>query len=461
MLGSPPVSGVEFVQLSYLQDLDNQEIGRQEKYRRFRDYYDGEHLNLLSQRMRRFLMLRSGQEFNLNFCPIVVDSLAERLKVAKIECGDAQDLLDQWWADGHLDAVQGVTHLASVRDGDGYVLVDWDNDHNMPRWTQENAYDGSRGCHIFYSDENRAIPLVGTKHWIITNGPGIRTRRLNLYYPDRIEKYSDEGGGGNWQHFSDAGDEGWPIPWVDDEGEPLGIPIIHYLNKDQGYSYGKSELEDVLPLQNVLNKTLDDLVAAADTAGFPMYTMIGGDPQGMTVAPGNWIYMMNTDGRIGRIEATNLSKMIEAVDSMAAYIGKVTRTPLSYFQMTGQIAAANTLQEQKSGLVSKAQDRQVSFGSSWAYAMQLGRRLANTFGQGLPTLDLTQAVIPVWHDDEKPDVADLATAVLQMSQAHAASTKTMVAALHPDWPAEDVDEEVALIQAEQGMSVPPPEGGLT
>ena len=448
--------GIDMIQLSYLSWLESQENERAQKYAMFRAYYEGDHATQLTKRMRKFLELTSDQDFSLNVCPIVVDSLAEKLKVAGFEAEQADESQDQpdifreWWRRNRMDGQQTVVHLAAIRDGDTYLLVEWDNEQARPRFTQENAYDGTQGMHIVYSDERRVVPVVAIKRWILTSGVGIKTRRTNLYYPDRIEKYSDGGGGSTWQPYEEDG-QPWPIPWTY-AGQPLGIPVVHFRNKDQGYSYGESELEDVVPIQNGANKTFIDLLAAADTTGFRLYTMTGGNPSEITVAPGSWLYATDSAARIGALDPADLDGLIALKDSIIADAAKITRTPLSYFQLSGQVAAAGTLKEQRSGIISKARDRQVVFGNSWEDAMYLGRRLHNVFGPG--GMDETVEVSTVWNDDEKPDQEALANTVNLLNTAAAASTEQKVRILHSGWNDEQVAAEVALIQAESGALVP-------
>ena len=440
-----PQAGIDIIQLSYLSWLESQETERASKYTMFRNYYDGDHLTQLTARMRKFLELKADQEFNLNACPIVVDALAEKLKVSGFDCDDKPDLLREWWQRNRMDAVQAVVHLAAVRDGDTYLLVEWDNEQGKPRFTQENAYDGTQGVHVVYSDERRVMPVVAIKRWIVTSGQNIKTRRTNLYYPDRIEKYSDGGTGQSWQQFNEDG-QPWPIPWA------FGIPVVHFRNKDQGYSYGESELEDVTPIQNGLNKTFIDLLAAADTTGFQMYTATGVDKAPETVAPGMMLWSTDQNVRYGAIPPADLSGLLALKDSVMADIGKLTRTPLSFFQLTGQVAAAGTLKEQRSGLIAKSLDRQVTFGNSWEDALYLARRLHNAYGAG--KLKEDAEISTLWSDDEKPDDAALAAEVELLTRAQAASTETKVKILHPDWDEKAIAVEVALIQAELGMSIP-------
>lgn len=372
-----PSTGLGMIQLSFLQWLEAQESVRQDKYSVFRDYYEGEHATQLTARLRKFLELRSDVEFNLNLCPLVVDALAERLKVTGFQCDDNAELLWDWWQLSRMDAVQSVVHTSALRDGDTYLIVEWDEDLGRPRFSQENAYDGSEGVQVIYRDDRRKEPLAALKKWIVTSEGSKLTRRANLYYPDRIEKYTDNGGGG-WGPFEEEGYD-WPISWTHDGG-PMGIPVVHFANRDQGYSYGESELEDVVPLVNAGNKVLIDLIASADVSALQMPWMTGGKPENMTFAPGSWAYSTNPEARIGVIQGANLDNLIKLKDSLAADIARVTRTPLSYFQITGQVAAEGTLKQQEAGLIAKAKDRAVVFGNSWEDALAMARKIANEFG---------------------------------------------------------------------------------
>ena len=148
----------------------------------------------------------------------------------------------------------------------------------------------------------------------------------------------------------------------------------------------------------------------------------------------------------------DLSGLIALKDSIALDIARLTRTPLSNFQITGQVAAEGTLKEQRAGLTAKARDRQTSFGASWVQAMTMARKLYNLYGAG--GMDESKRITVEWEDDEKPDIVELANAANLLHTAESASTATRVQLLHPDWTEKEVADEVQLIQTEAGMLVP-------
>ena len=406
----PAAETTDKVKMSFLQYLAEEDSARSAQYQSYRDYDDGEHNTQLTERMRQFLQVKTGQEFNGNYCPVVIDALVEKLTVTGFEAGAQSAQLWQWWEASRMDGIQDVVHRSAVRDGDTYLIVEYDNEKEQPAFIDELAYNGHEGVKVHYSKESRRTIEFASKRWQIDHGDdaGYR-RRLNLYYPNRIEKYISDSrmDEGNWQRYQAEDDPAWPLWWTRDGaefGEPLGVPVIHFKNSDQGYNYGKSEIRSVIPLQDALNKSIIDLVAAADTTGFRIFFMIGDDPSALTVVPGTWIYTLRPPGgpngaQIGHIPGEDLSSLIKVIDKFTLLIAHVSRTPVSMFQITNQRAAEGTQKQEESGLVNKARKRHIYFGNAWEDAMAMARKLHNVFGPG-PELDENQIISTVWGDPE-------------------------------------------------------------
>jgi hypothetical protein len=135
------------VKLSFLHWLMTEDATRQENIRQYREYYDGEHDTQLTERQRSYLELKVGQEFNGNYCPIPIDSLAEKLTVTGVSAGDAQTpVIWDWLVKNKIDGLQGIVHTAALRDGDSYIMVSWDDDRQMPVFTVEPACCDGEGC---------------------------------------------------------------------------------------------------------------------------------------------------------------------------------------------------------------------------------------------------------------------------------------------------------------------------
>lgn len=400
--------------LAFLRWLVAEDEARQNNYRQYREYYDGVHDTQLTERQRQYLELRVDQEFNDNYCQIPVDALSERLTITGVQAGEIQSpILWSWLKNSNIDGLQGIVHTCAIRDGDSYLLTEWDNEKKMPTFTYEMACCDGDGVKVHYSTERRTESDFASKRWRVTQGAGAgHVRRLNLYYPDRVEKYiSDQGASeGEWQQYAEGG-EPWPLPWTSPKtGDPLGVPAIHYKNNETGYPYGTSELANIIPLQNALNKSIIDLLAAADTTAFRTFWMLGDNPTGVRVSPGSWIYSVRAPSgpegvAVGYFPGEDLTPLISLKDSAAMEIARVSRTPLSMFQISGHIAAEGTMKQQEAPLVSKARKRQIYFGNAWESALIVARRLWNAYGPG-PELDETQSIEMLWANPETRNVKE-------------------------------------------------------
>lgn len=358
---------------------------RIQRRRTARAYYEGEHATQLTARQREYLSIKTGQEFNDNYCPAVVDALQERLIVTGFTVtGTSEKTADlvrlkisEWCKDNRFDQLQRDVHLAAIRDADAYVLVEWDQTRGAPAFFFELAANGEEGAEVEY--RNRRT-VRGWKRW---------DDRVNLYYPDKVEKFIMREG--SWELYTDEGPA--VMPWLG------ALPLIHFKNRSQGYNYGTSELTDVIPLQNALNKSIIDLVASADTTGFRIFWMTGDDPGQLDVVPGSWVYTVKPEAKMGIFPGEDLSGLIGYKDAFVTEIARVSRTPLSYFQMTGQVAAEGTLKQQESGLIARALDRSVAFGNSWEDVMLTAIKVWNTYG-GEDKLPEDVKIEAQWRDPE-------------------------------------------------------------
>lgn len=412
------MGGASMVSSSYMAHLTQEETERQNNYVKYREYYDGDHDTLLTERLKKFLSVKGDdQEFNFNVCPIVVDALSERLKVTGFSAGDQGEILWNWWEANKMDAQQGIVHTSANRDGDTYEIVEWDNENKRPTFTHELACTGGEGVKVHYSKEKRGVIESASKRWVVEQGNNAgKVRRLNLYFADHIEKYISTEGEfeGNYRpYLEDGGVEmpgelgscGW-FWWTDNgtaSGKPLGVPVVHFKNKDQGYDWGQSELKDIIPVQNALNKSVIDLLGSADYAGFRLLVAVGDTFEGMKVYPGAvWNSQRpSNEVDVKSIEGEDPSKLIAVVDKFVISAAQISRTPISYFQSTGQRPAEGTLKQEESGLVAKAKKCQTDFGNAWEQCMAIARRLNNAFGSA--KMDETQTISTEWEEPQTRD----------------------------------------------------------
>ncbi len=415
----------------YLAMLREKEAAKQAEYIKSREYYEGIHDTEFIDRVRQFLRVGSSQTFNANYCHMVVNAKADRLTVTGFKTLESDDskVYGQWWKKNRMDRKQGIVHTAAIRDGDSFVLVEWDNVAKMPRFNYEPAFAGD-GVMVYYSDERRDEIAFASKHWRVSLGASAGTmRRLNLYFPDHIEKYISKDGVnlGQWGAYleDENSEEGQGyigqagIVWWTDNGTssglPLGVPIVHFKNNDVGDHYGISHIAHVMPLQDALNKSLIDLIAAQDVEGFGLLVGYGDDWSGIKVGPGAIVHTTapKTEAQLERLAGGNPDGLIAAYSMLVGEIARVSGTPLSYIQSSGQVAAEGTMKQQETALVSQVQKSQIDFGNAWEDCMIIARRLNNAFSDN--TLDEDVIIETVWKEavsrNEKEQAETLAIKV--------------------------------------------------
>ena len=394
----------------------------------YRDFYAGNHDVRLTERQEVRLGITTAQIRSLaNVCQLVVDVVAERLSVAGFEAADEATAatLAGWWADCDLDAYQDDVHLSGLRDGDGYMIVEWDNEARRPVFWHELADDGYNGAGVVYAAARR-VPLYGYKRWRIEEGADSGAQRLNLYFPDRLERYVT-GRLGIWTPYESATERAVEA-WVDRQGRPLGVPVVHFPTNPNGNDYGTSELEAVLPLQRVLTSLWIDLMAAADATGFQIVTLTGDTPaKDMVAAPGAIWYSPSPAATWGAIPPGDTSRIVEAIRHTVTTIAQVSRIPITMFQENSAPAAAETVQASEHGLIAKVNDRAKSYGLAWRALMRQAIRLHNTFGEGAGQLD-EAGIRPRWSPFERPDPLAVEERRAAVATAHVAAGLSLEAA---------------------------------
>jgi hypothetical protein len=416
-----------------------------EKVLALRAYYDGDHPVMLSQRMREaigdLLTNNAFPGFAHNVVRSVIDTLRERLSVTGINIdGVAEDdttspaaqvqaAMWLWWTKARTDSDQIRLYRRALRDGLGYIMVDFDPETMRPRFTLHHVDAGEQEPGIMLhrdpSDQNKV--MYATRYFTEFNPlePGVTgTKRKTVYLPDQIRKYVQ--GKAGWEPTQDAGDVSWPIPWTDRTGAPLGIPVVEFANP------GGSEVAQIIPLQNLLNKGWLDLAMGADYHGFGglgieydssrLGPRLSGGSEDDADSEGSDEIRMSParllevdDGHIVRIPPGDLAQLIAFLDRVELAISGVSRTPAYYLRPVGgaDVPSGEALKQLESGLVRRAEERQLVFGQAWEDVFALAYRVNQAFGPSLPDVpDMTINV--TWADANVRN--ELATA--QVAEAH-------------------------------------------
>ncbi len=402
-----PEQGVD---IALLNDLAAQVDAAALEYKKLREYWDGKHPVKLTERLRQFLTLNgiTATEFSDNFMGVVISAATDRLDVsaftvpgetapddAENELGPVAQFANETWAINRVDAMQKDVYGTALALGDAYVIGEWDTtvggivlNFNPPEFVR-----------IFYDDANYLKPILAVKKWVTTSLDVTRQAkqalRINLYYENRIEKYISAGTtGGAWRRFFGTPDDEvanrWPVPWVDASNDPLGIPVAHFRNNPRGSSYGRSDLLDVIPLQDSINKGLVDGLRVMDAQGWPQRWVTGLEdtPVGDIASnPGTLLHAGSENAKFGEFEAASPAGVIAWLEHLAANVATLSKTPQHLFKIAGGMPSGEALKTAEAPLVRKVLDRQTVFGNAWEDVMGLAARIANANGVSLTLPD--------------------------------------------------------------------------
>jgi hypothetical protein len=100
------------------------------------------------------------------------------------------------------------------------------------------------------------------------------------------------------------------------------------------------------------------------------------------------------------LEGANMSQMIDTVWTIVSAVGTVSRLPQHDMKPIPGVdfPSGEALKQSETGLVTKAEERQLVFGQSWADVMALAWRVQEAFGkQRLPVLKRMNIAV-TWKD---------------------------------------------------------------
>lgn len=397
---------VDTIELSYMEALFNDYIEEQKSIVLARNYHNGEQVVYLTDRMKEFLNLNVSNTFRLNICRVIVDTLTDELSVIGFDTDETPtgegktkkqaEWARKLWQANRMDAMQTVVHEAAARDRETFVIVDWDDEKQRPEFVHNQVFtdpaaggDGL-GCWMKYeNDDPNQSAEFAVKQWtetVFVNGQQVTRSRRTFYFADRVEKWVYDVGG--WRHYEEEG-KPWPIVRKGLDGKPLGIPVIHFKNKNM-----TPEASDAIPMQDAINKTLVDMLGTADLAGFPILKAFGfiptTDGKELNSSKSNQLKLSPmaivgstkppSEASLDKIPGEDVTGVMSVLKDLLALTAMITNTPTSRFIITAQVVGEGSQKESKDALKKKARNRRIIFGDAWEDCLAMARKLDNLYG---------------------------------------------------------------------------------
>lgn len=380
-------------------------------------YYQGKQpLAFLSPEAKVALGNRFGI-MSSNIPRLAVTALAERLRLTGF-AGDAALWAD--WVRNDLDQTSGVAHREALLLGDSYVIV-WADKLGRPQVTVESA----KQVAVLTDPGSRQV-YAGIKRWEDTN---LKTTEAVMYLRDRIVRLRADQQGAVANGFKT----------IEEIPNPLGVvPVVNLRNTDRIVGdWGGSEIDDLKPLVDALNKSLADMMVTSEYVGRPRRWATGielteepvldddGNPvlddddqpvmREVNPIPEGHRAMIseNNDAKFGQLQSADLGGYEASVRVILGQIMAVSTLPAHYVGVfTDNPASADALRAAEASLTARAEARQATFGRAWEQVARLMIAVRDGRDPGL-----IDDIRVQWADAATRSVAQEADAVVKLFQA--------------------------------------------
>lgn len=359
--------------------------GRNEVIDVYEKYLDGQQPVAFATHKFRTAFAGLYDSFAYNRMQSVVESHADRLQITTIDAnGDGVAAkAQQFWDANHMDVRENESTNDALSYGDGFISVEMHPTENRPvYWVND-----PRLVRVHFDDQVPGRIDLAAKRWIEQDGYGY----LNLYYEDRIKKYVTR----NKVTLGSAMEPGAWTAKEDDEEIILPVsdtvPMFHLPNKARTNTYGKSELRQLIPLQDALNYVLMTGMVAAEFAAFTQKVIMGVDAldedekklfNDFQLGVNKILTLYGDNARIGEFSPTNIQAYIDLAEWWDTTISRVSRVPVHYLRASNAPESGEAKRLNEQPFTSKIIDMQRQFGHVYGEVSRYGLRLT-----GMQNLD--------------------------------------------------------------------------
>lgn len=361
--------------LTRQQQIVNRVINRRPEFDTAENYYEGRQGEVFySEKFERDLASARTNQTTLNFMRPIVDNVANRLEIEKIvgSTDAVTKAIEKIRMRNAMQLKEKEVHRKASALGEYYAMV----------WTAGGEVKISlhdpRDTVIIYDPET-GDKLLGARIWYdeLQN-----CNKMNIFYPDRVEKYSTHEKGLDYDNSFRTEELSSGTKWYlqDTVENPFGeVPLFHF--RTHGES-GRPEHYDGYSIQDSINKLSLTHMMTVDFQGAPQrYALkdpmaVGGEPEdyeadetdreqnGIQFSPATMILLEGFKA-VGQFEPADPAVFTGPIDHLVKALAAVTNTPLHYFQATGNVPSGNALRAAEGPLLNKVDDRHVSYGITW------------------------------------------------------------------------------------------------
>lgn len=335
-------------------------VKRQQKAAKRRQYYEGTQpvrVEMVNKDYAKWFsdMLKRSR---VNLIAPCVDAVAERLDVIGFQ---PEGVYETFRALG-FKALQNQLYREVSVTSEAFILAWKDGVEVRP------YLHGAGDMAVEYDRKDPTRVVMAYKLW-----QEDKTAYLNIYDEHQVLRLQADASSGIPDDFN---------LWREREESVIRhdfgrVPVVRF-------AIEQADVDPAIPVQDMLNKSVCDVLVGAEDFALPKRYMTGVGPVGYdaeaefrSTKPGEYdprkgATLLPAEAEIGQLPQADITKVAELVDACAKWMAWVTGTPLHYVTMgQGAFPSGEALRTAEARLTSRVTDRQQSFTPRWKEVMAL------------------------------------------------------------------------------------------
>jgi hypothetical protein len=426
--------------------------------RMLENYFIGNHGHHFSTQRFEMTFGRQLRQFHDNWMRLSIETKVNRLKVqgfrlGPVDTADTSTLNNRaWeiWRSNRMPTESVKAHREAMKFGTSYILVDpiaKSLDGKAPLMTVQSPVN----VYCLRDPNNHFRVVKALKRWIGADDGYIY---CTLYYPEQVFNYKSTA------PVADAFQQiQYPVTYkvIGEVDNPLGyIPMIPLENQPTLIAGGTSDLDDIIPLQDALNKTLKDALVAVEFQSFRQRWATGveipKDPNtGQPIKSAQleaslsrlWAFE-SPDTKVGDFSQVDLTGYTSIIELLVQQIVAVSNMSSTHLISKLANLSADAVRAAELGFTDACKTKCLDYGVSWEAAIDL----AMTIDSGNDEGGYGSSEI-LWKDPEATSSSQLANELVQL-QALGFSQQTLME-LYGFSP-EGIEREIANKAAEEAAA---------